>query len=152
MVTFLLDGAANLGVGALDNSGQATITTAVLSVGTHTVTAVYGGDVNLLASTSLLFTQTVLSATQEIALIVDQVNALVTTGILSSGDAIALTVKLKNAITNLDSGKTADGVNLLNALINQVNAFLKSKRLTSTEAQTLISAIDEAIAAATWSV
>ncbi len=40
-VTFLLDGNTILGVGTLNSSGQAAITAAGLSVGTHTITAIY---------------------------------------------------------------------------------------------------------------
>jgi hypothetical protein len=43
MVTFV-DGALALGTGALDINGIATLTVSSLAVGTHTVTAQYGGD------------------------------------------------------------------------------------------------------------
>jgi Bacterial Ig-like domain (group 3)/Autotransporter beta-domain len=57
-VTFK-DGAATLGTGTLNGSGQATLTTSSLSVGSHTITAEYGGDSNHSASTSPPLTQVV---------------------------------------------------------------------------------------------
>jgi len=56
-VTFM-DGATTLGAGAL-SAGKATFSTAALSLGTHSITAVYGGATNILASTSPVLTQTV---------------------------------------------------------------------------------------------
>ncbi len=57
-VTFM-DGATTLGTGTLDASGQANFTTAALSVAGHSITAIYGGDVDFVASTSPALTQTV---------------------------------------------------------------------------------------------
>jgi hypothetical protein len=42
-VTFL-DGATALGVGTLNSSAVATFSTSTLTVGTHSITAAYGGD------------------------------------------------------------------------------------------------------------
>ncbi len=50
-VTFT-DGTTILGTGTLNAADQATFTTAGLQVGTHTIAATYGGDVDFLASTS----------------------------------------------------------------------------------------------------
>lgn len=60
-VTFL-DGAAVWGTAALDGSGQATLVTATLAGGDHSLSAVYGGDTNFAGSTSTLLTQTVTKA------------------------------------------------------------------------------------------
>jgi len=57
-VTFL-DGATSLGTGALDSSGIATLTTASLAVGAHSITASYGGDANFNPSSSSALSQTV---------------------------------------------------------------------------------------------
>ncbi|HEV2645528.1 MAG TPA: Ig-like domain repeat protein [Acidobacteriaceae bacterium] len=59
-VTFL-DGTNTLGTGTLNGSGTATLTTAALSGGVHSITAVYGGDANTLAATSPAVSQTVLT-------------------------------------------------------------------------------------------
>jgi hypothetical protein len=48
----ILNGAATLGQATLNAQGVATFVTSSLSVGTHTISASYGGDSNYLASTS----------------------------------------------------------------------------------------------------
>ncbi|RPE37315.1 YVTN family beta-propeller protein [Streptomyces sp. Ag109_O5-1] len=57
-VTFF-DGMTSLGTGALDGSGVATLSVSNLSVGSHTLTATYGGSANFNGSTSAVDTQTV---------------------------------------------------------------------------------------------
>ena len=57
-VTFK-DGSSTLGTGTLNGSGQATFTTSTLAVGSHSITASYGGDASFKGSTSPKFTQTV---------------------------------------------------------------------------------------------
>src|SRR5207244_1906407 len=56
-VTFL-DGATTLGTGTL-SGGTATFATSALAVGSHSITASYGGDTNFNTSTSAVLTQTV---------------------------------------------------------------------------------------------
>jgi hypothetical protein len=58
------DGATTLGTGTLNPSGEATFTTSSLSVGSHSITAVYGGDGNFLTSTSSALTQAVNKSSQ----------------------------------------------------------------------------------------
>jgi autotransporter-associated beta strand protein len=57
-VTFM-DGTTSLGTGALDVNGMATLTLPTLSVAAHSITVVYGGDTNDVASTSNPFSQVV---------------------------------------------------------------------------------------------
>ena len=57
-VTFK-DGAATLGTGTLNGAGQATLSTSSLTVGSHSITAVYGGNATNLTSTSSALTQVV---------------------------------------------------------------------------------------------
>jgi hypothetical protein len=57
-VTFY-DGSTILGTDPIYGSGQATISIATLSVGSHTITASYSGDSNFTASTTPALTQTV---------------------------------------------------------------------------------------------
>src|SRR2546426_285047 len=57
-VTFM-DGATTLGTGALNGSAQATFTTTALTAGSHSITAVYGGDANFAGSTSSALSQVV---------------------------------------------------------------------------------------------
>jgi Bacterial Ig-like domain (group 3)/Peptidase family M28 len=58
MVTFK-NGTKKLGMATLNAGGQASLTTSSLSVGTHQITAVYGGSSNFLTSTSAALVQTV---------------------------------------------------------------------------------------------
>src|SRR5207245_2559851 len=53
------DGSARLGTGTLDSSGMATLTTASLAVGAHSITASYGGDTNFNPSSSSALSQIV---------------------------------------------------------------------------------------------
>src|SRR5216117_4519761 len=57
-VTFK-DGSSTLGTGTLDGSGQAMFTISTLAVGSHSITARYGGDASFKGSTSPKFTQIV---------------------------------------------------------------------------------------------
>ncbi len=57
-VTFSADG-ASIGVGTLDATGVASLSDANLAVGSHAITAAYGGDTNDAVSTSSTLTQVV---------------------------------------------------------------------------------------------
>ncbi|MGV8832255.1 MAG: Ig-like domain repeat protein [Devosia sp.] len=56
MVTFK-DGATTLGSDTLDGAGQASFSTSALTIGSHDITAIYGGDASFSASTSPILTQ-----------------------------------------------------------------------------------------------
>ena len=62
------DGTAAIGSGTLNASGVATFTTSTLSTGNHTITAVYGGDGNVVGSTSAPLTETISVNTTAVAL------------------------------------------------------------------------------------
>ncbi|MDR3664312.1 MAG: Ig-like domain repeat protein, partial [Mycobacterium sp.] len=51
IVTFM-DGAAPIGTGAVDSSNHAAFSTTVLTVGTHSITAVYGGNTTYMTSST----------------------------------------------------------------------------------------------------
>jgi hypothetical protein len=55
------DGTTSLGNVTLDTNGAANLTTSALTVGTHAITAAYGGDSNYAASTSTTLSQVVLA-------------------------------------------------------------------------------------------
>ncbi len=57
------DGATVLGIGALDASGVAAITTTALALGTHPIIAVYSGDANHTTSKSSTLNQQILQGT-----------------------------------------------------------------------------------------
>jgi len=56
------DGTTNLGSPVTLSGGSATYSTSALSAGSHSITAVYGGDLNIVGSTSTVVTQTVNAA------------------------------------------------------------------------------------------
>ena len=60
MVTFM-DGATPLGTGTL-SGGVATFNTSALTDGSHSITAIYGGDSNFVVSNSSALSQTVVIA------------------------------------------------------------------------------------------
>jgi hypothetical protein len=57
-VTFL-DGTTTLGSSSVNGSGDATFSTSILTIGTHNITAVYGGSANFNGSTSPVLSQVV---------------------------------------------------------------------------------------------
>jgi hypothetical protein len=59
-----------------------------------------------------------------------------------------LTAKLHEALEDLNAGHTRAAIKQLHAFEKQVNALLRSHRLTAVEAQVLISGADLAIALA----
>jgi YVTN family beta-propeller protein len=61
-VTFM-DGTTALGTGTLDASGNASFSTTSLSAGSHSITAVYGGDTNFAGSTSAALTEQIQATT-----------------------------------------------------------------------------------------
>ena len=65
-VTFY-DGATSIGTATLDASATATLSTSQLTAGSHTISAVYGGDVNNAGATSPALTQLVGQATPAVA-------------------------------------------------------------------------------------
>ena len=62
------EGATALGTADLNGSGIATFTTSSLAVGTHSITAQYGGDTNYNSSTSTAVSQVVNKASSTVAL------------------------------------------------------------------------------------
>src|SRR6187549_1400989 len=72
---------------------------------------------NIFTAASATQTLAVLSAQEDLALNVDQLNGLVTAGILESNNYV-LSKLLKKAIANLDIDKTTAGVQQLYAVIN----------------------------------
>jgi hypothetical protein len=92
-----IDGATTLGTGTLNGSGIATFTTSGLTVGQHSITAVYAGDTNNAGSTSAVLTQTVNATTADFALSSAPTNATVAAG--QSG-TFTLTVTPQGSFTN----------------------------------------------------
>jgi probable HAF family extracellular repeat protein len=75
------------------------------------------------------------------------ITGLQTAGTLNSGQAKSLLAKVDAAARQVTQGETTAAVNVLKALINEVNALKNAGRLTSTQAQALIDLAQCAIAA-----
>jgi hypothetical protein len=130
-VQFLIDGANFGSAVALGAGGVATITDSALSVGTHTVTAVYSGDSAHSASTSDPLTQTVLSVEQQVQNLKDQIATLG----LNKGNTNSLDVKLNLKGNHGDIGKVG-------AFIHEVKALTKAHKISQANADMLISEAD----------
>ena len=111
-VTFK-DGAVTLGTGTL-SGGTATYATSALTAGSHTITAVYGGNVNYVGSTSTGITQTVNQATTSTSVGSSSnpstFGASVTFTATVSPSAAAGTVTFKDGATTLGTGTLSGGV------------------------------------------
>ncbi|HEY1013817.1 MAG TPA: Ig-like domain repeat protein [Herpetosiphonaceae bacterium] len=130
------DGAATIGTGTL-SGGVATFSTSALSVGSHTITAVYGGDAGTTGSTSGAVTQivnkipTTLAASQPNGPAVygqaTIVRVLVTPGTNPGNLPISGTVTLRNAggqvVGTMPVGVSGTVDFLLNALPAGTHAF-----------------------------
>jgi hypothetical protein len=95
------DGATELGTGALNASAQAAFTTASLTIGTHAVTAVFGGDLNNLSSTSAVLNQAVNVPADSMKLRALQIEV---TKIEAQGSGQAVSGAIDSAITDAFGG------------------------------------------------
>src|SRR5205807_360446 len=124
-VTFM-DGATTLGTDTVSSSGGARFSTSSLSVGAHSITAVYSGDSAYNASTSAAITQTVNKAATTITL-TSSANPS------TPGQTITLTAAVSPAGA---TGTVAflDGQNALNTamLTNGIATFTTSSLSTAT--------------------
>jgi hypothetical protein len=122
------DGTTTLATVAVAADGTATFTTSALAVGSHSITAVYGGDTNFTGSTSAGATQTV---TQDAS-----TNALVSSAASSVyGQPVTLTVTVAAASpgSGVPTGKVTflDGTTALGTItLGNGVATLKTSTLT----------------------
>ena len=114
-VTFM-DGANTLGSVAVNPGGIASYTTSSLAVGTHNITAVYGGDADDASSTSPGLTETVTAYATETSLVAsatslntDQSLTLLTTTTSTNGGAVTGTITYMSGTTSL--GTATVGIN-----------------------------------------
>jgi hypothetical protein len=110
-VTFY-DGSTWLGAPSLDGSGQASLTTSSLAIGTHSITAAYSGDTNNQGSTS--------SAVSQQIVIAPTTTTLVTSASpVFSGQSITFKATVKNGWGGIPTGNIIikDGVNILGSSI-----------------------------------
>ncbi len=111
-ITFM-NGATPLGTGTL-NAGVATFSTSTLSVGSHSLTAIYGGDANNASSTSPALAQVVNQATTTTALTSSAnpstFGAGITLTATVTGQTPGGTVTFMDGATTLGTGTITAGV------------------------------------------
>ena len=107
-VTFV-DGTTSLGTATLNASGVATFSTSSLAVGSHAITATYGGDTGDAASTSAAVTVIVAAATPVATLTPASLSFTVTTGTTSAAQSVTLSNTGNTALSI--SGITIAGTN-----------------------------------------
>ena len=133
-VTFK-DGATTLGTGTLNGGGQATFSISALAAGSHSITAVYGGDQNFGAATSAALTQSVAVPLDSVHLRALQV---VATKIAAQNSGQAISGAIDSAI--------ADGFSDDCSLMTPSASGL---RITSCAKQTTTGSVKRAFAAVT---
>ncbi|HUQ19518.1 MAG TPA: DNA/RNA non-specific endonuclease [Gemmatimonadaceae bacterium] len=122
------------------------VTHAYTTGGVYTVTVTVTDPLGLTSTAST--TATVLTQQQGIANAQTIVNQLLSDGKLNGGNANSLTSKLNAALASFNSGGKGAGVNQLNALLNEIDALIKSKRLSESDAASLRALINRIIASA----
>jgi sugar lactone lactonase YvrE len=112
-VTFM-DGATSLGSGTLNAKGVATIAASALAVGTHTLTAVYGGDAKDTGSTSAPLTQVVQIATSTTT-VISSVNPSTFGGSVTFTASIATNGGAATGTVTFSDGTVVLGTAVVNA-------------------------------------
>ena len=82
---------------------------------------------------------------EQIFKMIEDIDSLVDNGLLNYGQANALNKKLEAALKSLEKRNTKAACIQLNAFINQVNAYIKSRRLSPIKGQALIDAANDII-------
>ncbi|MFC2085166.1 T9SS type A sorting domain-containing protein, partial [Bacteroidota bacterium] len=77
--------------------------------------------------------------------IIDYIQNLVTLGILNKGQGNSLIVKMEASNKHISKGNSTPAINLLEAFINQVNAFINTGILSLEQGQELIDAAEDII-------
>jgi hypothetical protein len=73
-----------------------------------------------------------------VSALITEIGAMASAGTLSAGQAHALIAKLTAAIASLDAGRSTPACNQLDAVVNQVNAFVRSGTLDVPTGQQLL--------------
>jgi hypothetical protein len=113
VVTFM-NGGTSLGSGTLNARGVATLATSALAVGTHTLTAVYGGDAKDAGSTSAALTQVVQIATSTTT-VVSSANPSAFGGSVTFTASVATNGGAATGMVTFSDGTTVLGTAVVNA-------------------------------------
>jgi hypothetical protein len=101
LVTFL-DGSTILGTGALNAAGVATLSTSTLTIGSHPITASFGGDSNYTSSTSSVLAQVINKIPTVITITESTPAQLIKTGITFTANVTASIPNATGTVTFLD--------------------------------------------------
>ncbi len=121
-------------------SSTLTITTAGAPPGTYSLTLT-GSDARLLigGTRSATLSLTILTPAQAIPNVITTIQGLQAAGVLNRGQANSLVVKLNHAIDSLNSKPDQPtACNQLQALVNEVDAYVSAGILTQAQADTLL--------------
>jgi hypothetical protein len=108
-ITFM-DGSTQIAQSSLSGTAQTSVTTSTLSAGSHSITAVYSGDVNFGGSTSNLITETVSQPALSVSLSPASLTFAVTT-VGSTSAAQTVTVKNTGSGVLMLNSESIDGTN-----------------------------------------
>ncbi len=108
-VTFM-DGASVLGTATVNGSGVATLSTSALTAGTHSITAVYGGDANFVGSTSAALIQLILAVSPDYTLSANPTSATLRAGGSASFVITATADQYFNGTVSFSCGALPRGV------------------------------------------
>jgi Bacterial Ig-like domain (group 3)/FG-GAP-like repeat len=101
LVTFL-DGSTILGTGTLNAAGSATFSTSALTIGSHPITASFGGDSNYSSSASSVLTQVINKIPTVITITESTPAQLIKTGITFTANVTASSPNATGTVTFLD--------------------------------------------------
>lgn len=112
---------------------------------------IIGFDTGAAGPGELFATLTSLTASEvpvpdQIEDIAEAVDDLELDGALNGGQANSLHQKLEQALAHVADAQTGPAINVLEAFVNQLNAYVRSRRLTAAEGESLISAVQNIIA------
>lgn len=109
-VTFSDNGTPLAGGTVALTSGSAALSTAVLTAGTHNITALYSGDTNYAGSTSAVLSQVVSAAAPNYTLGANQTSATITSGRSATFQITATADEYFNGTVSLSCGQLPVGV------------------------------------------
>ncbi|WP_433966694.1 Ig-like domain repeat protein [Tunturiibacter gelidiferens] len=113
LVTFF-DGPTTLGTGVVNTSGVATLSTSTLTIGSHPITASYGGDSSYIPSTSSVLVQVISKIPTVVTITASTPAQLIKTGITFTANVTASSPNATGTVAFMD-GTTVLGTTTLSS-------------------------------------
>ena len=114
---------------------------------TFTFTGTTTPSITALSGTVFTMAPAVPSSQDATGMLLATVNQLAALGTFNAGNARSLSVKLNNAIASMNAGHAIPAAKQLQAFINEVNALVRSRRLSAATGAGLVDAARQIIAA-----